>query len=346
MTTSVFFGPLHSPISSSPRIISEIRKVHSHSRQLHYAKQHSPTIGSIQNFLSEPRIAGELLVHVPVNEESDEKKLLHGIWSRKLLIIRSGSLEISYQPNTYRIPLRQLHLVSSDLHKNTFVLKRHDASILILIQTVDKKQFEIWVKVIAIELIRQTPLNRVKFFDILTFDTLRENHTSSSTIDYHNSSFKQPHINIDTTPITKPKTSTPKFEFQSLKREHRPNDTANNALFREKILFFESLSRLGRLVHSSEDLSHHPTTIRSRNVSCCSSVQEFVPCATSSPNTSSNICNNDSNRQSIHLQTSIIVKQMCQLFENKNHCKYSCNFNYNNKKHFLQFYHDVNNNKI
>ena len=81
-----------------------------------------------------PSELGELLVYLPVNEEYDETKLIHGLWSRRMLIIRSGCLEIANEPNNYRIPLRQLHLVASPSRKYAIVLKQFDSSISIVIQ--------------------------------------------------------------------------------------------------------------------------------------------------------------------------------------------------------------------
>lgn len=135
------------PKDGPPRIISEVKKPH-------------VDLGREQ---SRPRLSGDLFVRYG-NEQQ--------WWSRRVTI-RGGQLLVSSvhgetKYGSVRLPLRRLSLSAGKLVNSLSLIRGQN--ILLTIQTPSEKSFDLWVKAIAIELIRQTPLEDVKYFDILTID--------------------------------------------------------------------------------------------------------------------------------------------------------------------------------
>lgn len=126
-------------------------------------------------------------------------------------------------------------------------------SFFLCFQTGSEHAFDLWVKTIAIELIRQTPLDSVKYLDILSL-TECWNRKQSSTEDT-----TQKNQNPD------PPCSPPDVETL-LKKCQNPESYVP---VKEKLILFESLCRLGRKVRSTEDVTAKPeveTTKRARSL--------------------------------------------------------------------------------
>ncbi|GJQ82244.1 hypothetical protein Trydic_g19444 [Trypoxylus dichotomus] len=135
------------PKDGPPRIISEVKKPHA----------------DLSREQSRPRLSGDLFVRYG-NEQQ--------WWPRKVTI-RGGQLLVSSvhgetKYGSVRLPLRRLSLSAGKLVNSLSLIRGQN--ILLTIQTPNEKCFDLWVKAIAIELIRQTPLEDVKYFDILTID--------------------------------------------------------------------------------------------------------------------------------------------------------------------------------
>ena len=189
-------------------------------------------------------------------------------------------------------------------------------------------------------MIRQTPLSRIKYFDILTYEPLIATNTQ-----YKQSTVKK----------------EPEEAIESKQSERNRPPTTSATLFHEKILFFESLSRLGRLIHSSEDITTNNEPERTRNSSCClthDSAWSSGSSATNSLNTSfecssttiftnsdidSDIDTNSIMDANVEFRTNCSpnVREMCLFFEQNRRNNNPCNnYNYNSNRR------DFNNNKI
>ncbi|KAI4457192.1 malate and lactate dehydrogenase [Holotrichia oblita] len=130
-----------------PRVISEVKK-----SQIGVCREQT-----------RPRLSADLFVRYGSEQQ----------WWPRRVAIRGGQLlvgsvhgETKY--GSVRIPLRRLSLSAGKLVNSLSLIKGQN--ILLTIQTPNERSFDLWVKAIAIELIRQTPLEDVKYFDILTID--------------------------------------------------------------------------------------------------------------------------------------------------------------------------------
>lgn len=223
--------------NSPPRVISEIRK---------------PT-GIVNKEQIRPRISGDLLV-ICANEKR---------WCPRKVMVRGGQLLIGGDAslNTARIPLRHLSLAAGPL-PNSFALYKGQ-NIVLTIQTASERAFKLWVKTIAIELIRQTPLEAVKYLDILNLASCWSNKSDKEDCNQdwncndieHN---RQTHCRLCTNfqkkdeqkPCTQPNDER---NIEVLLKKCQNSD--NYVPVKEKLVLFESLCRFGRKVRSTEDVS-------------------------------------------------------------------------------------------
>lgn len=115
-------------------------------------------------------------------------------------------------------------------------------------QTTNEQAFDQWVKTIAIELIRQTPLEAVKYLDIFT---LANCWKRKSLVPDQNSNYLPP--------VVAPSTCEPlaqQNDAHDIEMLLRKCQNAENYVpVKEKLLLFESLCKLGRKVRSTEDVS-------------------------------------------------------------------------------------------
>ncbi|XP_033607254.1 uncharacterized protein LOC111864251 isoform X2 [Cryptotermes secundus] len=128
------------PALDKPRVISEIKKSNKNgSRQMD----------------RKPRISGEL------------EWAVDGAWELRHVEVRNGSLVV-YSASTrpeLRLPLRHLSLQPAS-HPRTFSLIREHQPLATL-QAETDEEYERWVKTLAVELMSQTPLEAIRFLDIL-----------------------------------------------------------------------------------------------------------------------------------------------------------------------------------
>lgn len=128
------------PALDKPRVISEIKKSNKNgSRELE----------------RKPRISGEL------------EWAVDGAWELRHVEVMNGSLVV-YSASTrpeLRVPLRHLSLQPAN-HPRTFSLIREHQPLATL-QAETDEEYEQWVKTLAVELMRQTPLEAIRFLDIL-----------------------------------------------------------------------------------------------------------------------------------------------------------------------------------
>ncbi|CAH0563630.1 unnamed protein product [Brassicogethes aeneus] len=133
---------------SPPKIISEIRK--------NYSSCNFPSIKT--------KISGDVLLKC-----SNDRH-----WSPRRVNIRGGQLHVSPLGHgvvsapgcAIKLPLRHLSLQAGPL-TNSLSLCRGQ-NIVLTLQAANGSDFDKWVKTIAIELIRQTPLDAIKYLDILS----------------------------------------------------------------------------------------------------------------------------------------------------------------------------------
>lgn len=164
-----------------------------------------------------------------------------------------------------------------------------------MFQTGSEKAFDLWVKTIAIELIRQTPLDSVKYLDILTLtecwnrkEAFNDTVQSSTPTDLPSEEIlpklhptqpeTKPNIIYDvnrnpvipTEKVINKKVPAPQEStdvVDSGKKFHVKDEEAVEVLLKkcqnpesyvpvkEKLVLFESLCRLGRKVRSTEDVT-------------------------------------------------------------------------------------------
>ncbi|XP_069698333.1 uncharacterized protein [Periplaneta americana] len=129
------------PALDKPRVIAEVRK----------------SVGSVGGGAllgGKPRISGEMRVIG-----------IDGSLGLRHLEVRDGCLLVQGDPGL-RLPLRHLSLQRAARCDRTFSLVRDQRSILTL-QAGTDEQYARWVKALAVEVMRQTPLDAVRFLDIL-----------------------------------------------------------------------------------------------------------------------------------------------------------------------------------
>ncbi|KAF5270637.1 hypothetical protein FQA39_LY01375 [Lamprigera yunnana] len=182
-------------------------------------------------------------------------------WPRKVMV-RGGQLLIGSSPgdssfNTIRLPLRHLSLAAGPL-PNSFALYRGQ-NIILTIQTASERAFKLWIKTIAIELIRQTPLEAVKYLDILNLADCWNKKDKDCKQDWNCN-----YINHDRHHCKY--CNLPKRENNELCVQEnderkievlikRCQNSDNYVPVKEKLVLFESLCRFGRKVRSTEDVS-------------------------------------------------------------------------------------------
>lgn len=190
-----------------------------------------------------------------------------------------------------------------------------------MFQTGSERAFDLWVKTIAIELIRQTPLDSVKYLDILT---LTECWNRKNSTDYGENdsaparteendkreitkSSARVLYDVNRNPVApnKPETSpvdskdtvdsrVPRLEHDEKAVEVLLKKCQNPESYvpvKEKLMLFESLCRLGRKVRSTEDVTFKIDMESKR----ARSLHDLSNC----------------------VSTHIAVREICKYFENK-----------------------------
>lgn len=189
-----------------------------------------------------------------------------------------------------------------------------------MFQTGSQRAFDQWVKTIAIELIRQTPLDSVKYLDILTLTECwnRKNSTDYTEIDTTTiitedkdkpdiTKSKRVLYDVNRNPVepNKPQISpvdskdTVDSRVPCLEEDEKAvevllkkcQNPESYVPVKEKLVLFESLCRLGRKVRSTEDVTFKidVETKRAR------SLHDLSNC----------------------VSTHIAVREICKYFENK-----------------------------
>ncbi|XP_064213696.1 uncharacterized protein LOC100142429 isoform X2 [Tribolium castaneum] len=179
---------------------------------------------------------GDLLVRT-----GNDKK-----WWPRRAVVRNGQLQISAiedKPNI-RLPLRHLSLQAGALPNSLSLCRGED--VVLTIQTANERSFEIWVKTIAIELIRQTPLEAVKYLDIFTLASCWGRKTPKDC----NSNYIEPPAE---NPCTVCVTNIEEKNIENLLKKCQ--NAESYVPVKEKLILFESLCKLGRKVRSTEDVS-------------------------------------------------------------------------------------------
>ncbi|KAG5887117.1 hypothetical protein JTB14_029797 [Gonioctena quinquepunctata] len=278
---------------SPPRIISEIRK----SCKNQYYSQ--------SNFRA--KLTGDLLL-----KWGNDKNW----WPRKVTI-RSGQLFVSTAhgqdgPTSFRLPLRHLSLQAGPLPNSISLCKGQNK--VLTLQTASERSFGQWVKTIAIELIRQTPLDAIKYLDILTiaecWKRREENYEKdwnfnnlpskiNQTIDIACNSCDKNYQNDKTVRLDHPLPILEKYpEVEEKYVEHLLKKCQNSESYvpvKEKLFLFESLCKLGRKVRSTEDVSLKVETSTKR----ARSLHDLT-----------------------NLNSHIAVREICKYFENKSDTKH------------------------
>lgn len=223
-----------STTSSRPKIISEIRK----------------SDGNLNSDGFRTKLAGDLLL-----KYGNERH-----WSPRFVSIKGGHLHISNhvggghgnsnnstretetggrccccEKTTKLIPLRHLSLQAGPL-PNSLALCR-GPTIILTLQTNSVGTFDEWVTTIAIEIICQTPLDGVKYLDILTIAKCVKQPLKQLK-DCNNQNDIQTNSENDVENIIK-----------------KCQNTNNYVPVREKLILFETLTKMGRKARSSEDVS-------------------------------------------------------------------------------------------
>lgn len=171
-----------------------------------------------------------------------------------------------------------------------------------LFQTGSERAFDLWVKTIAIELIRQTPLDSVKYLDILSLaecwnrkeprsdESTRssDQEESSEPYDINRNTIKPPLDPVDEVDSRVPVQDEKAVEML-LKKCQNPEKYVP---VKEKLVLFESLCRLGRKVRSTEDVNFKIDTETKR----ARSLHDLSSC----------------------FGPPIAVREICKYFENKN----------------------------
>ncbi|XP_076269168.1 uncharacterized protein LOC143201830 isoform X2 [Rhynchophorus ferrugineus] len=231
--------------------------------------------------------AGELLVRC----NSDKN------WYHRKVQIRGGLLYVCSAPGengsaTVRLPLRHLSLQAGPLPHSLAICR--GLNVVLTLQTADKKSFDQWVKIIAIELIRQTPLDAIKYLDILTLaeSWTRDDAACAKDWNFNNIPAKElsplncAHTSTPIKTVRIPEwnyeqaTKAPEITISTAHCSDDSEEVIENLLkkcqnvetyvpVKEKLFLFESLCKLGRKVRSSEDVSLRlETSVAKRAKSC------------------------------------------------------------------------------
>ncbi|XP_063904483.1 uncharacterized protein LOC135123611 isoform X2 [Zophobas morio] len=211
-----------------PRVISEVRKNYASNNLIDFR----------------PKLAGDLLVRTAGDKN----------WWPRRAVVKNGQLQISGchgegAPTALRLPLRHLSLQAGAL-PNSLSLCRGQ-SVVLTIQTANERSFEAWVKTIAIELIRQTPLEDVKYLDIFTLANYWGRKPTNKDC---NSNYIEP-LDAQCT-VCNNISNEPIFEETAIETLFKKCQNSENYVpVKEKLILFESLCKLGRKVRSTEDVS-------------------------------------------------------------------------------------------
>ncbi|XP_060522992.1 uncharacterized protein LOC132699985 [Cylas formicarius] len=223
---------------SPPKVISEVRKTYLNC-------------SAGQNL--RPRLTGELLV------KCGQDKL----WWRRRVQVRSGQLQVFAGPGgdgpSLRLPLRHLSLQAGPLPHSLALCRGQN--VILTLETPSEHSFDQWIKTIAIELIRQTPLDAIKYLDILTLaECWYKNKEGVDEKDWNQSGSEQA---VPACEITDTQGTDVKIEETPTKDEEevvedllkKCQNVENYVPVKEKLFLFESLCKMGRKVRSSEDVS-------------------------------------------------------------------------------------------
>ncbi|RZC33203.1 hypothetical protein BDFB_010134 [Asbolus verrucosus] len=193
-------------------------------------------------------------------KNGNEKK-----WWPRRAVVKNGQLQISGghgegAPTALRLPLRHLSLQAGALPNSLSLCKGQ--TIVLTIQTANEQSFDIWVKTIAIELIRQTPLEDVKYLDIFTLANCWKRKTINESKDC-NSNYLEPVEARCTICISSANNNSELVRYSDGSSEEKNiehllkkcQNSENYVPVKEKLILFESLCKLGRKVRSTEDVS-------------------------------------------------------------------------------------------
>ncbi|XP_019770509.2 uncharacterized protein LOC109544640 [Dendroctonus ponderosae] len=277
-----------------PKVIAEVRKTYL-----------SSTVNGMQL-----RLSANLLVKYPTER----------LWYSRRVQVKSGQLLVSSAQKTdlpLRIPLRNLSLqAGSTIHSLSIC---RGQNIVLTLQMADETSFDRWVKTLAIELIRQTPLDAIKYLDILTLAKCwsRIERKCAKDLNDNNVILQRDSENnqrVDEETRLVPgccekfplKTgNVAKAISKNNSSEVRPNDpeevvesllkkcqnVETYVPVKEKLFLFESLCKMGRKVRSSEDVSLKPQKSTTKRAKSCHDLSS--------------------------LNTQIAVREICKYFEKK-----------------------------
>ncbi|KAK9885321.1 hypothetical protein WA026_010815 [Henosepilachna vigintioctopunctata] len=222
-----------------------------------------------------------LPLHVMTTQGSASEMWTRKNWWPRKVTVRGGQLVVSSRRSddclpTLRLPLRQLSLQAGPLVNSLALTK---GSIIVLtIQTSTEQHFDLWVKAIAIELIRQTPIFAVKYLDILNLTgKFKKNDNDETDCNCNNLFDKFSDNNRNTEIKERCDAKSVRIDELSSSNSNDRCDGVNERLIeekkvetilkkcqnvetyvpvKEKLVLFESLCRLGRKVRSTEDVSY------------------------------------------------------------------------------------------
>ncbi|XP_063243664.1 uncharacterized protein LOC134542964 isoform X2 [Bacillus rossius redtenbacheri] len=90
----------------------------------------------------------------------------HGSWLPRTAEVSGGCLLVRGGPQELRLPLRRLSLRPAS-QPRAFALVAPNDLVVAMFKVASQAQYDGWVKALAAELLRQTPLEEVRFLDIL-----------------------------------------------------------------------------------------------------------------------------------------------------------------------------------